>query len=335
MSIQEMALYGDLVLYLRDQVAKILVEEDIHNDLDKANDRLDSLIRNWFFTPQEDLYGLAPREVIWREQLDMPNPIPPEYAHDAFDDDCPICQGAIEEIESGEHNHAHGNGWNWTYCPDTSLLDIYDPEGSEERWEKERLWMQPQLDQGPEPSLDEIPTYAPPATDDLELSPDEFMERLNWRPRIDKRLQEMALRFIERFDCPIHRGLFGPDYRRLTEKECLTLIKGLEKQGIDLDELSNHLEAWPYKNVALDWLSEPERHAYFIIKSMETRLDPADKSTLISFRQHRDFYFVLQQIIPYNARLWLQGWLEGIALGQKAENQDQDHDRIEPDSFPF
>ncbi len=322
MSVQECALYGDLVLYLRDEAAKMLVEAKADSSLDEARQRLDTLIHDWFFTPQDELYGSAPRDIIWREQLGQGNPIPPEYAHQAFDDDCPICQGAIAEIEAGEHHHSHDSGWHWTYCPDISLIDRYDPEGSDDRWEKERLRYQPQLD--PEVPLSEvIPTYTPPAIEDMEVSPEEFIERLNRQPLIDDKLQQVAERLVDRIDCPISLGLFGSDYRRLSQKECLVLVKGLEEQGVDLDELVEQIEAWPYQNVALDWLSEPERNIYLTIHAMETRLDPADKAELIRFRQHRDLLFILCQLIPYDARLWLQGWLEGLALGEMAQERDE------------
>lgn len=39
------------------------------------------------------------------------------------------------EIESAESDEDHDH--HWTYCPDSCLLDQYDPEGSEERWQKE------------------------------------------------------------------------------------------------------------------------------------------------------------------------------------------------------
>jgi hypothetical protein len=42
------------------------------------------------------------------------------------------------------------------------------------------------------------------------------------------------------------------------------------------------------------------------------------RAELICFRQHRDFFFILGQLIPYNARLWLRGWLEGLALDNAA-----------------
>ncbi|MFQ5340913.1 MAG: hypothetical protein ACE5F6_05145 [Anaerolineae bacterium] len=136
MSIQECALYGDVVLWLRDRAAELLAEARTESTLEAETTRLDELIRGWFFTPQDELYGSAPREIIWREQLGEPNPIPKEYVDDAIgDDDCPICQMMREEIESAESDHDHG--YHWTYCPDSCLLDLYDPEGSDERWQKE------------------------------------------------------------------------------------------------------------------------------------------------------------------------------------------------------
>lgn len=318
MPIQECALYGDLVLYLRDQAANMLVEAGAHNGIEDARQSLDTLIRDWFFTPQRELYGSAPREVIWREQLGQGNPIPPEYVPEVFDDDCPICQGAIAEIEAGEHHHGHG-GWNWTYCPDSALIDHYDPEGSEARWLEERLLIQPQLD--PTPPATETSSYTPPAASDLEVSPEEFMARLNWREQVDENLKQIADHLLDRLDCPTGRGFIEPEYRRLSQKEMITLLRGLQEQEVDLDELVKQVDAWPYQNVALDWLADPERHVYLTIRAMETRLDPATKEELIRFRQHRDFLFILCQVVPYNARSWLQGWLDGLAVANSAVDE--------------
>ena len=67
MSIQEAALYGDLVVALRDYAAGQLACVSPDLDAETAGGRLDEFIRTWFFTPQGELYGSAPREVIWRE----------------------------------------------------------------------------------------------------------------------------------------------------------------------------------------------------------------------------------------------------------------------------
>jgi hypothetical protein len=41
--------------------------------------------------------------------------------------------------------------------------------------------------------------------------------------------------------------------------------------------------------------------------------------------QHRDFLLILCQLIPYNARLWLQvqGWLQGMALGEMPQGKNE------------
>ena len=73
---------------------------------------LDDFIRTWLFAPQEQLYGSTPRDVIWREQLGEGNPIPKEYAVEAYGAcDCPICQMLRDEIENAESDEAHGHCW--------------------------------------------------------------------------------------------------------------------------------------------------------------------------------------------------------------------------------
>jgi hypothetical protein len=133
MAIQEAALYGNLVLALRDHAAARLAIAIPLLDIENARSQLDDFIQAWFFKPQEQLYGSAPRDVIWREQLGEGNLIPREYAAEVYSDcDCPICQMIRQEIENDE---AHGHCW--VYSPDSCLLDRYDPEGSDERWRRE------------------------------------------------------------------------------------------------------------------------------------------------------------------------------------------------------
>ncbi len=68
MAYQECALYGNLVRYLWDRCAERLAELDPASEAETARAWLDDLIRDWFFTPQHDLYGDTRRDVIWREQ---------------------------------------------------------------------------------------------------------------------------------------------------------------------------------------------------------------------------------------------------------------------------
>jgi hypothetical protein len=41
--------------------------------------------------------GDAPRDVIWREQKEEPNVVPPDRMDDLFFDDCPVCQAMRDD----------------------------------------------------------------------------------------------------------------------------------------------------------------------------------------------------------------------------------------------
>ncbi|HRE30312.1 MAG TPA: hypothetical protein PK954_26960, partial [Anaerolineales bacterium] len=62
MCVGEAALYGDLVVFLRDRCAQELAVARATSTETEA-ERLDRLIRDWFFTPQgQDLGGHTPRD---------------------------------------------------------------------------------------------------------------------------------------------------------------------------------------------------------------------------------------------------------------------------------
>jgi len=60
MSVQECALYGDLVLWLRDRVAGLLAEAKLDSTVEAEMARVDELIRSWFFAPPERALRLRP-----------------------------------------------------------------------------------------------------------------------------------------------------------------------------------------------------------------------------------------------------------------------------------
>jgi len=127
-SIAEAAVYGDLVKYLRDRWAEQAAQFN-ETTFDEERSRIDDLIKTWFFTPQPDLHGLTPRQIIRNEQLDQPNVVPHDHLDELFDDDCPLCRMMREEALSGE-----GGAWHFGLAPDTMLIDDYDPEGYEAHW---------------------------------------------------------------------------------------------------------------------------------------------------------------------------------------------------------
>jgi hypothetical protein len=128
MCIAEAALYGDLVKHLRDHWAEEAAQFN-ESSIATERTRIDELIRAWFFTPQDDLHGLTPRQVVRNEEKGKPNVVPHDHLDDLFHDDCPICQMMRDEVLSEE-----GDEWHFGLAPDLTLLDEYDLEGYDAKW---------------------------------------------------------------------------------------------------------------------------------------------------------------------------------------------------------
>jgi hypothetical protein len=321
MSMQEAALYGDLVVALRDHAAQELAGRSPGLDAEAAGAQLDEFIRCWFFTPQAELYGAAPREIIWREQLGEGNAIPQEYAAEAYGDcDCPICQMMREEIESAESDAAHGHCW--VYCPDTCLLDRYDPEGSDERWRREFADMpawESERQSGQDAAPEAAWAYTPAPLPGPAVDPATFLSVLQ-RPWLDPALHRAAQPLVERCDVPLTSVNGGPHYRRVTLAEALSLVAGLNSQGVDIEALLAQIDAWPYQNIALDWLTEPERNLAVVEWAMSEGATPESNGNGARYRHHRDFMLALAQLMPPAARLWMSGWLEAVRYAGMAGN---------------
>jgi hypothetical protein len=315
MSVQECALYGDLVLWLRDRAAELLAEAGTDSTVEVERARLDELIRSWFFTPQDDLHGCAPRDLIWAEQMDKPNPVLADRLDEFFFDDCPICQETKAEVEAAELE-GHEHGWQWFYDDGGyPLIAHYDPEGWDARWAEEEADFEAwQAEQEQQRETTPTPPYTPPPVDSIQVDPETFLEVLR-RPWLDPELHKAAGKLAGCCDVPAPGDRFGSGYRRLTRPEATSLVAGLHQQGVDIQALLAQIDAWPYQKVVLDWLSDPEKNVAVICRAMETEIPPDAEAELARFRQHRDFIFTLARLIPPGARLWLQGWLEAVAHG--------------------
>jgi len=148
---QECALYGELVRHLRDRCIERIAELDPTGGKDAAKAWADQVIRDWFFTPQKDLHGDAPRDVIWREQKGEPNIVPKEHEHEMFFDDCPICQ-AMKELDLGE--------WQWYYDDGGyPLIAEYDPEGWDARWAEDEAMFEKGLGASESSGIDPSPDF--------------------------------------------------------------------------------------------------------------------------------------------------------------------------------
>lgn len=309
---QQCALYGDLVLWLRDRAAELLSNDRETSTVEEEIARLDDLIRDWIFAPQDDMHGLAPRDIIWAEQMGRPNPVPPDQIDDFFFDDCPICQQMKEDLEAGEAE-GHDHGWQWYYDDGGyPLIARYDPDGWDEYWAEQEAEFEAW--EAEQEASTAAADYAPPPTEAPQLDAETFKEVMR-HPWLDPMLHEVAAKLTEHMDVPTPWDRRGRGYRRITRDEALSLVAGLHRQGVNVDALLEQVEAWPYENVALDWLSEPEYNAALICHAMESEIAPDDQAGMTRFRHHRDFIFTLATLMSPGARLWLQGWLDAVAQG--------------------
>ena len=234
MSDQACALYGDLVLWLRDRAAELLTEDE--GNVEAEQERLDALIRGWFFEPQPELYGCAPRDVIWAEQMDQANPVHREYVDEIFEDDCPVCQferdRLISALDAGETP-----SFQWFYDDGGyPLIAHYDVEGWDARWaEDDALYEEFLGEEGQDNS---------PSADPRQVEPETFLEFLS-QAWLDPAMQQAAQKLVERCDVPVTSVRAGLGYRRVTLSEAVSLLEGLERQGVNVDALLAQVDSWP------------------------------------------------------------------------------------------
>ncbi len=119
---QACALYQQLVRHVQKSAAEELAVLR-QTSASVEYEHIDQIIRDWLFTPQRDLHGSSPRDVMRREQLGEPNVLPPPAPDD---DELTQELHEIEELLGGERHH-------W-FVDDggLSLLDEFDPEGQDE-----------------------------------------------------------------------------------------------------------------------------------------------------------------------------------------------------------
>lgn len=321
MSDQACALYGDLVLWLRDRAAELLAGDE--GNVEAELERLDALIRGWFFEPQPELYGCAPRDVIWAEQMEQANPVHRDYVDEIFEDDCPVCEFERDRLISAL-NAGETPDFQWFYGDGGyPLITHYDPEGWDARWAEDDALYEEFFGQEGRDSSPGAWDHPPPSADPRQVEPETFLEFLR-QPWLDPAMQKAAQKLVERCDVPVISARAGLGYRRVTQSEAASLLEGLGRQGVNVDALLAQVDSWPYQNIALDWLSEPEQSMELLRHTLEQEVPPDDQEGRIRMHEHRDFILALTSVVPLGARLWLQGWLDAASLGSPA-----------PDDLPF
>jgi len=222
-----------------------------------------------------------------------------------------VCQFEHENLkralESGEDP-----GFHWHHDDGgLPLIARYDPEGYDARWAQEDKfaeWQGQQEGTAAAPAPDGQTPRAFPS----QLDPAAFLEVME-APWLDPALRQAARTLTEHCDVPAPDQDARVRYRRVTLEEAASILTGLHRHRTDVQALLAQVDAWPYANVALDWLSEPEQNVAMICSALDQGISPNDEEGQTRFRHHRDFVLALAQVVPPGARLWLQGWLDATA----------------------
>lgn len=120
---QACALYQQLVRHVQKCAAEELAKLRA-TSMEAEYKHIDQIIYDWFFTPQRDLHGSSPRDIIRREQLDEPNVLPPPSPDD---EEWLQELHEIEALLGGNERH------HWFVDEGgVSLLDEFDSEGQDE-----------------------------------------------------------------------------------------------------------------------------------------------------------------------------------------------------------
>ena len=247
---------------------------------------------------------------------------------DFFDDDCLVCQAEKERLKTAL-DAGEEHGWQWFHDDGgMPLIACYDPEGWDARWAGEAAHFEaPRTQEGEEQAPLVTPDYEPLPSEPRNLDDQAFLEFLR-RPWVDPALHQAAQKLVEHCDVPVPDAFTGLHYRRVTQSEAVSLAVGLAQQGVNVEALLAQIEAFPYQNVALDWLSRPEQNAAMMIQTMEQTISPGDEAELARFRHHRDFILALTRVVHPGARLWLQGWLDAVSGGTFARSAGEGADDV-------
>ena len=95
------------------------------------------------------------------------------------------------------------------------------------------------------------------------------------------------------------------------EAEARALAFELHSAGVDIEALLEQIEAFPYDDVSLAWLTEPESCIHMHMGLVE-QMDEAEREeypeSAARLRHTAEFIHRLADLIPPHVRIWLRGW---------------------------
>ena len=105
-------------------------------------------------------------------------------------------------------------------------------------------------------------------------------------------------------------------WTHFSEMEARALAFELHSAGVDIEALLEQIVAFPYDDVSLAWLTEPERCTHLhttLVEQMDEEEREMYPESLAHLRHTAEFIYRVAALIPPHVRIWLRGWSAAFA----------------------
>ena len=110
---------------------------------------------------------------------------------------------------------------------------------------------------------------------------------------------------------PLTHGSVCLSWAHFDEMEARALAFELYIAGVDIEALLEQIEAFPYGEASLAWLTEPEECIHMhaaLVDQMDAKERKEHPESLAHLRHNIEFIYRLSSLIPPHVRIWLRGW---------------------------
>jgi len=101
------------------------------------------------------------------------------------------------------------------------------------------------------------------------------------------------------------------DWVHFSVAEARALAFELYQAGVDIETLLAQIEAFPYDDISLAWLTEPEKCIHLhttLVEQMAEEEREMHPESLARLRHTAEFVYRVAALIPAHVRIWLRGW---------------------------
>ena len=162
-----------------------------------------------------------------------------------------------------------------------------------------------------------VPSYdPPPLRGDRDADVVQLWMRAAYDPWPDLPLDRAAQVLSRRIGYSVPRSPLTHESVQLgwvhfSEAEARALAFELHASGVHIEGLLEQIEAFPYDDVSLAWLTEPERCIHLhatLAEEMDEEERKEHPESAARLRHTTEFIHRLAALIPPHARIWLRGW---------------------------